>query len=353
MATNHKHPLVSIIHTDRTGFQARYKEHGKLKQVTLHKLGLRTNAQRISFAIELSDKLCSERRSRLLGVPQTVLISLEEAVGQRLEALAKTTRAQTVKNHRNAYKHFQAWFKNGLSDLMDSDLVAFRDHLDSLNQAHNTLHMRRVQIGSLLHYCRDRHYCTKLSEHAIKQFTKTPNLRDVPSPDILTPDQVRKASAWMAENEPHIFPLFQLLLCSGMRITEALTMDFSKDVRPDCITVRPENCKTKVQRDITFDVAPSLQTLVRCFTGQHFKTSRMQWNRAIQRARKALGFTFTAHTLRRTHASVLLNGGLLTPLQAARRMGHTITVMDKSYLNLIRSSELEKDASTLEAALSI
>ena len=77
------------------------------------------------------------------------------------------------------------------------------------------------------------------------------------------------------------------------------------------------------------------------------------WDRAIKRVREATGIKFSAHTLRRTHASVILNGDLLPVFKAARRLGHNITTMEKHYASLIRSSELQANAKTLEAALDL
>ncbi|MCK5944051.1 MAG: tyrosine-type recombinase/integrase, partial [Planctomycetes bacterium] len=177
----------------------------------------------------------------------------------------------------------------------------------------------------------------------IRKLTRAATTKKAKEIDILTPEQVRSLLRWVDGSEPDWSNLVRFLLLSGCRISEACAIDFDSDLLPDAIRLRAETTKTRETRDVTFACSPMLKQLSQSLAGQGqaFAAKQSGFRKMALRAKQS-GQSFTAHPLRRTCASVLLNSGLLPPLLAATRMGHSISTMESTYAGLIRASLLSQ-----------
>lgn len=340
------HPLVTVVRTARNGWTSRWTcpVTGKSKQQNLARLGLTTNKQRTDWAKALSAKLTLERQQVLLGAPRIAEIQLSEAVTARLEQIKDSARS-TRENTRRALGLVLTAFGDRLvSSITDADLMRLRDIL-SQGVKPSTAALRRTLVGAFLSYCLDReHTGPRLTERGIKKLRKADSQRVPRKAQVLSPEEVRAArekldGIWL--------DLFDICILSGARIGEVEQLDLDTDVLPDCLRLRAETTKCRVQRDICFSIAPTLKDILSRYSGQPFRGKRSGLHERLAR----LGINGT-HTLRRTTASTCLSAGLLPPYALAQRNGHSLTILLSRYASLIRPGQL-KQGTTIEQVLGL
>lgn len=217
--------------------------------------------------------------------------------------------------------------------------MRLRDLL-SQNVKSSTAALRRTLVGAFLNYCMDHeHTGSRLTARGVKKLRRADANRVARKAQVLTPDEVRAArqkldGIWR--------DLFDICLLSGARVGEVLQLNMDTDVLPDCVRLRAETTKCRVQRDIGLDIAPSLRAILSRYSKLPFKSKRSAFSKHLRR----VGIS-GARTLRRTNASTCLSAGLLPPYALAQRNGHRLTIHLSRYASLIRAGKLLQ-GSTIE-----
>jgi integrase len=150
-----------------------------------------------------------------------------------------------------------------------------------------------------------------------------------------------------------IEPVIRLLLLTGMRFGEALTIEWG-DVREHAIEIRADRTKTKMDRTIELDVCPSVPALLETLRGgervlsQHTEGS-LNAARKRMLADKACPW-WDYQLLRVTAATYLACMQSYGPVLESRQLGHSIVVAEKHYIGRVR---ITLEAKTLEEAMGL
>ncbi|MCO5168360.1 MAG: hypothetical protein M9894_18635 [Planctomycetes bacterium] len=226
-------------------------------------------------------------------------------------------------------------------------------------------------------------------------------------PEILRPDQVQElllaceahdAECWLLTREEHdglrpkgttprypsVMPFVVFLLLSGCRVSEGLSLDW-RDVDLEAsddqgkpvglVRIVAHKSKTREERVVDFAPTPALGPLLRALRARTGGEGRVfgHLNETLAKAalrrltapkmkRKQKGVVpgygapkFGWHTLRRTCGTYLTCApsiyGAAAVFLVARRLGHSVQVSEKHYLNTVRG--IDPKHRTLEDALGV
>src|SRR5690606_17293482 len=155
---------------------------------------------------------------------------------------------------------------------------------------------------------------------------------------------------------PAIKPLLLVTLLTGMRFGEVVDLQWKEvDLQEGKVRLGTRT-KTKDTRIISFDVSPLLgEVLAELHSpgakGRVWPMTVEQIRAAAKRLTKSYGAPegWSFQTLRRTCGTYLTCApnifGASSAYQSARRLGHSVAVAEKHYLNVVTVS---KEATTLE-----
>lgn len=356
-------PHVQILDLPRTGKTLRWRdpESGKVKQSNARRLGLTTDAKLRRFVDELSEHLAFCKRAKLLGLtlPKTEQESAPQApsrpTGEVInDYLDRFEHRATLQGNKTALALFQRLIKEPLHDLTSEHVVRLRDRIAQQGYKRSTVKQRRTQLATFLRWCADRGEVTNVSDRAIATLAKADRTKEAKEVRVLTPDQLRAVRRWFAENAPaDLCAFLDVQVLTGCRVDEV--QQLHKDwVQVDRLRIPAHATKTRTRRDVVFSVSPTLGPLLESLDGeQPFKGRAKSYGRYLRNAERALGITIGGtHTIRRTTATALWCAGLLPPLQAAARLGHSVQVAESSYATVLTADQLGK-GSTIEQVLGL
>lgn len=164
-----------------------------------------------------------------------------------------------------------------------------------------------------------------------------------------------------------ILPFVMTLLLSGMRLGEALALEWRQvdldapdaDGRPVGEIRLTGATKTKRARVVDLAVSPALRTMLLRMRKDEGRVFALTHNAAAAAGERLRTFGaprhFTWQALRRTCGTFLTNApgifGAASAYRSARQLGHSVQVAERHYLGLVRG--IPRDARTLEAAMQI
>jgi integrase len=400
----------------RIGHRARFKDPdtGKSTKETLD-VALRTIEMREDWAVRKSKALARRRFEIEQGAPRATGTALSEAIDRYYKAHARL-RENTLTSYKAATGKLLDWAeRNGVragDDLTRAKLIGFREELiaepkraaepagkrgsrrvtperRSAYSVNRELRGVRVVLG----YLAELDLLSKIREGDLRRaLKKLPTA--VEEPEFLKPAELRTVldaalahdAEMLAETrEEHaglrptgttprfqaVAPFVALLLLTGMRLNEALTLEWSQvdlDARGvdgkevGEIHLSGATTKTKRSRRVDLAVSPALRDLLLALKKKSDGDGRVLGvtydgaGAVAKRLRKSYGApkTFSWQTLRSTCGTFLTNSpgifGAASAYRSARQLGHSVQVAEKHYLGLIR---IAPDARTLEAAMQI
>ncbi len=354
-------------------------DEGKTVRKTLDRT-LTTKADREDYCVKLSERLGARRLELEHGAVRATGTPLETAEKRFYASLVKK-RERTAETYREGTDRFLRWAKENrvrtCDDLTRGRVIAFREWLLAEDVAAATFNKRLRGVKRMLAYLIDADLCPKLDHADLKRIKQ----EDAPTElrEFLTPAKVRKlleacerhdAATYALTREEKAegktegstpryqpisgFALFVLL--TGCRLNEAVGLDWA-DVDLDALDhsgkatgqfqIRAAASKTRKPRTVSLSVSPALRRLIaaqKLRTGGRLKVWDVTEDGAIKgmrRLRKTYGApaNFTWQSCRRTTSTFLVNSpgifGSASAYMAAKQLGHSVTVMERSYSGLV------------------
>lgn len=418
-----KHPGVVLIKPDparRTGWRARYQDpdSGKVAKETLDS-ALTTAELREDWAKRKSKAITERKRAITLGAPRATRKPLTEVLDEYFEVHdEKRLRPKTLRDYRAAANKLISWASTAkirtADDLTKAKLRSFRDYLvnepkqaskaggkrgervarDDTQRSPRSVNRELASLRAVFGWLYETDRLAHVRGDDLKvAFKKLPNtverIEFLQGPELrqlfraaLAHDSVRftetrvehlagksKGSTPRFES---VAPVVAVLLLSGMRLGEALTLEWSQ-VALDALDndglpvgeIRLTGAtKTKRARTIDLAVSPALRTILAAMKEQSGNESHVLGGftedgakAALERLRGDFGAPakFTWQALRRTCGTFLTNApgifGAASAYRSARQLGHSVAVAEKHYLGLVRG--IPATAKTLEAAMNI
>ncbi|MFN9332283.1 MAG: tyrosine-type recombinase/integrase [Planctomycetota bacterium] len=348
---------------------------GASRQEGLDKLGLTSDAARRAWAAEKAQQLAALRRAVSLGTVAVARRTPAEAMADYLDGVAH---AATRASKRVAVQEFVDWLAasgvRSLADVSGPRLMAWRDALlkpGNGGRMVSTRNRYQAAVRAFLRWCSKRGLVPLLGGDAIRHGCE--HAAEPPREiEFLRPPEARRVLLAAIEHDARpsaprkAARMVLLLLLSGMRIAEAVDLDWS-EVAVDAGEIRVPAARTKGKRAraVSFKEAPTLGLLLstmreeagRPARGRVFpELSGATWQAAQMRMVARHGAPgFTAHTLRRTCGTVLTNApsiyGAASAWASARRLGHNVTIAEKHYLGHL--GDIPPEARCIEDALGV
>lgn len=377
-----RHPGVVLLDPDHEhpNWRARYVDNtGKTRKVTLERVDAKTKETRLLWAKRLSEQLQRDRSDAKAGLLRSVEdLALSEAIKRYF-----TAHPRLAPRTRRAYEDAITTLAHGRERLTTGRLtagvlVAWRTErsavpkrvakregrrgeqraLSRLRSPHSVNRELRA-AATILEFWR-RAGLVKLSRDEIRDSLKREKAT-LERKSFLTPHQIRALLAAAASHDaatftlnrkgerdalryPAIAPLVRFLLLTGMRISEALAVEWS-DVLDDRIHVRAVVSKTKQIRDVDLTVAPTALP-PKHGKGRIFALSAGE-ARAAQR-RVVTNFEWSPQALRRTCSTYFTNA--FNAWRSAKSVGHSVIIAERHYAGLVK---VAAGCETLEQAMGI
>lgn len=414
-----RHPGVTLIAADpvrRIGHRARFRDPdtGKLTKVSLDP-ALRTSELREDWAARKSKAIAKRRLELESGAARATGTALSEAVGRYYEAHARL-RDKTLRSYRAATDKLLDWAtRNGVrsgDDVTRAKLIGFREELiaepkraaakkakrgtrratlERRSPASVNRELRGVRV--VLGYLAELDLLTKIHEgdlrRALKKLPITTEEADFLKPAelaaVLEAALAHDADKHAETRDEHrglrpvgstprfdpIAPFVALLLLTGMRLGEAVGLEWSQvDLKARGIDgqdvaeihLSGEKTKTKRSRVVDLSVSPALRDLLVAMHEHRGESPLVTTTTydgsaaAVKRLKKSYGAPqgFGWQVLRSSCGTYLTNApgifGAASAYRSARQLGHSVAVAEKHYLGLIR---IAPDARDLETAMQI
>lgn len=395
------HPGVVLIPPKGryTSYRVRYTDPQtqKVVWVTINSVVCTTAEQRKLWCIAKSKQLANLKTQIELGIAPESAMELSKAVEAYHERAGNRLREGTRELYKKATDKFLVWAEEvGLkttNQLTAPKLPLFRDSLLAEQVAPATINSRLRAVKTMLNDLRIRGV-VGLTSDAIAD-----NLKNVPQnvevPEFLTIAEIQQLLQACAEHDAAmvlyrdgtslprysaITPLVRFCLLTGVRIGEALSLEWSEVDLTGTGTVRivADKAKTAMGRMIALDICPSVHELLTHMprtTTSVFNTNKTaieaaKWRltgarpeyvaKGVKRFRVPLVVDygapkrFTWQLLRGTCATYLCNApsifGAASAWSSAKRLGHSVQVAERHYAGLLSVSA---DARTIEQAMGI
>jgi len=409
-----RHPGVTLMKPDataRTGWRARYTDPdtGKLKKETLP-ANLTTSEQRDGWAADKS----TEIRKRAVELGAGAVRATGTAFGTAIENFYRhhpAHRAATVTAYRDVTDRLVAWAsRHGVKtadDLTVQKLTDFGATLKQGGRSGHTINRQLVRVKTVLQHLIEQELLPKLSEHRLRvalkpveapsiqiEFMEPADLRtlleaaarhDADCHDLTREDKRagRKPGEGTTPKHDPIAPLVAVLCLSGLRLNEAISLQWSA-VKLDALDEQGReagelqidglNVKTWKGRTVYLEVSPMLRQLLAAMKlrtggkGSVFRMTAPITRESVpmtedyaHAAMKRLRGTYGApegsgyQMMRRCCGTYLSNApsiyGSAAATKSARQLGHGIVVASTNYVGALRY--VPKEAKTLEAAMQI
>jgi integrase len=410
-----KHPGVVLIKpNERTqaGWRARWvdPDRGKTTSKTLPAHAARTLEARQAWAVLKSREIMKRREALESGAVRARGVSLEEAVEIYFSEAATRLRKKTIVGYRKAAARFLAWARlagvRSCDDLSKGRLLKFRSAVATSLRTSPVKGGRRGQrraeegkrisdftvngvlapMRTILGYLADREFFPYLNDADLRRGLKKESatvegiefldqseilalVKAAGAHDTITFAETREEHAGSkprggTRRYTSVQPLVFVLLLSGMRLNEALTLTWGaiRWAGPGSIRLPGSRSKTKRYRRIDLSVSPMLRKILEILhepnadpKGRVLEITPHEAKAAALRLRK-LGApeAFTWQALRRT-CSTFLNCapgifGAASAHRSAKQLGHSVAVAEEHYADLV---VVDPSARTLEAAMGI
>ena len=364
---------VKLLNLETHGWVARWRDPigGKVRQLSLEPLGIRTAQERQRWAVKKAEALRNLRADIAAGGATSARVALRSSIDEHLATFGN---ANTRSSKKPPLESFVAWMtERGVRDAQDVTgplLAGWKDYVMRPRSPHKTgtRNLWLLVTTAWANWARRLGQCPHLTADTI-----TDNLKRVKSGrqaiSILRPAQLRELLAsCLAHDEKHpktpIAPLVLATFSTGGRFTEVANLGWHEvDLAEDVIRLDHDRTKTKTAREITLAECPTLRSLLQARKLRAGGAARVfPWitRDVAELARERTmrdhdAPTWTWHMLRRTCGTVLtcspgIYGGA-SAFMSARRLGHSIVVAERSYVGAL--SGLPADAKTLETATGI
>lgn len=167
---------------------------------------------------------------------------------------------------------------------------------------------------------------------------------------FLTDDEETAVLNWLEDHHPDLVDIVTFLLDTGMRVNEALSMEWSS-LQGSKVTLNPQNTKSKRSRTIPLTTAAMSvlmrrRNLQRPFEGIHYRRLAMRFGQAVENLH--LG-EVTLHTLRHTFASKLVQRGVDLYV-VAHLLGHSSVTVTERYAHL-KSTNMDEAIDILQGSM--
>lgn len=399
------------------GWRARWKDptSNKLRKVTLDLSRYPEDRDREDFARRKAAELFTQRLDAREGV---VSMLIADAVARYLALSKSRLRKRTVADYERCAQIFAAWCAGAnitfARELDAAKLEAFRiDRLtlprvrgerEGEQRSAGTLNVELAAVRTMLVSWKRLGWTPRLDRDAIADALRKERvdrdevvflrpeqcaklLTSAGEHDRLTFKETRREHAGRGEPgttlryEP-IAPFIATLLCTGMRVGEALALRWQDiDLAEAKITLTSEQTKTRRARAFDLDLAPVLKQLFNAmdkqrerarftrrgletfdhlpvfgFTRDSIEAARKRLLRSTREAHDGWGRVFydigpwSWQTLRRTAATALCNMQNVGPWQESQLLGHGVAVAEARYA---RRMKVSPDARTIEVALGL
>ncbi len=417
--TRSPHPGVVLVRPDdeHPHWRARHldPDSGRMVKVRLDPLAVSTAEARREWATAKARSLARRKMALESGAARGTGTALETAVGKYYEA-HQQLRERTLAEYKAATDKLLSWAaRSGVQsadDLTRAKLLTFRESILNApkkkaakrakrgafretkeRRAAATINRELRGVRVVLGYLAELDLLPKIHEGDLRRALKKLPLT-VEAPTFLRPPEIaalleaalahdeetfRETRAeHSGEAEPgstaryiEIAPFVAVLLLTGMRLGEALTLQWHQvdlaalghDGKPvGEIHLSGSATKTKRARNIDLAVSPMLRELLGVLRaagkkkGPVFSLTADLAGSTAKRLRSKFEApeSFSWQVLRSTCGTYLTNApgifGAASAYRSARQLGHSVAVAEKHYLGLVR---LPPDARTLEAAMGI
>jgi integrase len=371
-----RHRGVKVLRLADGRHVARWRDPigGASRQEGLDKLGLTSDAARRAWAVEKAQQLATLRRAVSLGTVAVARRTPAEAMSDYLDGVAH---AGTRASKRVAVQEFVDWLAasgvRSLADVSGPRLMAWRDALlkpGSGGRMVSTRNRYQAAVRAFLRWCSKRGLVPLLGADAIRHGCE--HVAEPPREiEFLRPPEVRRVLLAAIEHDARpgvprkVARMVLLLLLSGMRIAEAVDLDWSEvDLDAGEIRLPATRTKAKRARTVSFKEAPTLGLLFskmrqegvsargRVFPDLNGATWQAAQMRMVARHKAP---QFTAHTLRRTCGTVLtcsagIYGGA-SAFMSCKRLGHSVAIAEAHYAGHL--TDLPPEARCIEDALGV
>jgi integrase len=364
----------------RRAWRARYHDvSGKRVTVTLEPRDAHTYETRLAWAIKLSESLQRVRGDVKAGVTHVREdVSLPKAVERFFAAHPRLSDAT-----RRSYQTAIATFVRGrerMTTLQLTPIVLAHWRAERVNaQRHNTRRggsrgekaatgtLRSAatankdlrSVGRWLEWMRGASL-VRLSKDDLRAALRKERVEHERKP-FLSREQISELLEACerhdadAERYAPITPFVRFLLLTGMRVGEALALEW-RDVSDQTVHVRAAVVKTRHHRKIDLSVSPTaLHGLARGAPHSSlFGLTEGEARAALKRLAAAGAPKFTWHALRRTCGTFLTCApsiyGAASAYMSAKRLGHSVAIAERHYVGEVR---VGREATTLEQAMGL
>jgi integrase len=388
------HQGVVLIkpHGRYVSWRARYAEPdtGKTKYESLDANALRTAEARRDWAIRKAKALAQRRLELEGGAAKKTGTPVAEGMDLFFEA-RKGLRAATLEGYRKRANEFIEWGTDAnvltLDHINRTRLLEFRDFVHGAENSRtkdggarsdftNNRILRETSV--LLHWLLERNKLPCCSADDLKVGLRRVRT-SIDRIDFLNrgePQALLRAAiehdcankvGYKSLHEP-VAPFILALLLTGMRFTECLELRWG-NVNLKALGHEGEavgeaylsshNVKTKQGRVVSFDVSPSLRSMLEAMPKDTDRVFHWLGRPMLEAARKRLKASgapsYSWQGLRRTTGSYLTNApgifGSASAFHSAKRLGHSVSVSEKHYLGTVKG--IPHTAKTIEAAMDI
>jgi integrase len=324
---------------------------------------------------------------------------LDAAVDSYLADHSPAWKSTTARTYRSGIRSFTAWASTAgvltVVDLTPRSLASFRAHAvatprkvkarggsrhdvvstDSRRSA-DAVNCQLAAVKTMLETLRRTGRLPLLTSDDIKDNLR-PLAADHKKPKPLRPEGLRQllVSAREHDVQPNtipIFPLVVVMLLSGLRLGEALRLEWT-DIDLVELTIHVEAGKTYRERTVDLTVSPALVRLLTSMRGRGRSGRVFTWTQAtaldarlrlieefgapafLWSTRHSRPGSRSAPTLRSTCGCYLTCApaifGSASIYMSAAQLGHSAQIAERHYVAALR--KIPKDATTLEAAMEI
>lgn len=351
---------------------------GKFKYVEQYTDYMTGKKKRVSVTLEKdtasAKRTALETLTRMIETRQSTPaeskeITLEELIEKYREYQTQTVKASTYK--RNFYA--METIKNILGhDIIVNRMTAnyIKEQFIASGRANSTLNEHRVRLFALLHWGYENNYIHDISYlHKVKPF-KDVSHREKIQDKYLEPEEVKKLLKAMQIEKWKLLTNF--LLLSGLRIGEAIALskediDFDDHVIKVSKNYDPNNDIVTTPKTLTSFREVYMQPDPEAVTRSLLLYTKIEGMEAGHRSEllianrkgeyinyytynkylkensvKAIGRAITTHTLRHTHASLLLAQGIDVDT-ISRRLGHEDSQITKEIYLHVTQGLKERD----------
>lgn len=243
-----------------------------------------------------------------------------------------------------------------LASLSSQSVTSVKISLRQNGLSSATINRYLAHLKTLLRSCRDEGMLSSIPSVKLEpeHNARTRTFTKAEEEAVVEWLQKRGSSTSQPSNYKHIGSLFILLIDTGMRLGEALSMTYSENIDLDrgYVYLYPRQTKNSKPRQIplTKRVIQMLMDRQPANPGRPFPFDRFYVSRVLRECRDALGYEgdteFVAHACRHTCASRLVDAGI--DLYTVKDwLGHSSIKVTERYAHL-NMKQLDKARDVLE-----